>query len=172
MWWTDIDGFEGHYQVSVDGEMKSFHNGKERILKPGKNTNGYLTVDLYKDGKRKTFLVHRLVAQAFIPNPDNLPEVNHINEDKTDNRVENLEWCSRKYNANWGTGIQRRVEKRSKPVIALDRQGRVVHVFPSTAEAGRNGYNWRAVSACCRGDKGFKTHKGLIWKYQDDFLKK
>lgn len=172
-----MKGFEGRYQVSVDGEMKSLERIspqgyllKERILKLGKSTNGYLRVSLHKDGKRKNYSVHRLVAQAFIPNPDNLPEVNHINEDKMDNRVENLEWCSHKFNNNWGTANQRRAEKRSKPVVALDKQGRIVHVFSSTMETGRNGYNQSNVAACCRGER--KTHKGLIWKYQDDVVKK
>lgn len=259
LFWRNIEGYEGLYQVSVDGEAKSLerispqgHLLKERIMKPGKNTKGYLIVALSKNGKGKMHQVHRLVAEAFIPNPNNLPEVRHINEDKTDNRVENLEWCDSKYNNNYGSHTARmrktsskpvqiinpdtgrvigefpsaniaekygfcqksisaccrgekkyyrgliwrykneestvvtdrctrnkRVSKsninrkdQSRPVVALNKREQIVHVFPSTKEAGRNGYDWRAVGHCCRGDKGYKTHKGLIWKYQDDFLEK
>lgn len=176
LWWTDIDGYEGLYKVSIDGDVKSLITGK--ILRPRKTKDGYLRVDLCKDGKRKSFLVHRLVAQAFIPNddPEHKTQVNHISEfEKTNNRVENLSWTTPKENTNWGTGIQRSAEKKrngklSKPVVALDKQGRIVHVFPSTHEADRNGYDWRAVSACCLGK--LKHHKNLIWRYQNDFLKK
>lgn len=186
LWWADVKGYEGLYQVSVDGEMKSLerispqgHLLKESIMKPWKTKKGYLTVCLCKDGKYKHHRVHRLVAQAFIPNddPKHKTQINHINEDKTDNRVENLEWVTPKENTNWGTCVQRRAEnnrngKLSKPVVALDKQGRIVHVFPSTMEAGRNGYTQTSVAACCRGKKGYNTHHGLIWKYQDDVVKK
>ena len=108
--WKDIKGFEGHYQVSNFGRVKSIKFGKERILRPGKNKKGYLRVGISKNGESKTYSVHRLVAQAFIPNLNNLPQINHKNEDKTDNRVENLEFCDAKYNNTYGTRIQRFVE--------------------------------------------------------------
>ena len=108
--WKEIPGYEGLYEVSNTGQVRSldrydnrncFRKGK--VLSPGKDTNGYLQVILSCNGKHKSIKVHRLIAQAFIPNPDNLPEINHKNEDKTNNRVDNLEWCDATYNINYGT---------------------------------------------------------------------
>lgn len=90
--WKDIEGYEGLYQVSNIGQVKSLKRNK--ILKPAPNSCGYLQVCLHKNGKQKTFRIHRLVAEAFLPNEDELPEVDHINSDKTDNRVANLQWIS------------------------------------------------------------------------------
>ena len=98
--WKDVVGYEGLYQVSNMGNVKSVGYGKERVLKPGKDSRKYLTVSLSKSKKPKTFLVHRLVAQAFIPNPDNKPCIDHINTITTDNRVENLRWVTPKENVN------------------------------------------------------------------------
>ena len=97
--WRDIDGYDGMYQVSDLGRVRSLKFGKVRVLRPGKTKDGYLRVDLYRNGKYKHSLVHRLVAQAFIPNSDESKnQINHRNEDKTENRVSNLEWCSAQYN--------------------------------------------------------------------------
>lgn len=108
--WRTIVGYEGLYEVSSLGRVRSLdrydsrnHFRRGRILKLSYDTVGYLIVGLHSNGKAKIYLVHRLVAQAFIPNPDNLPEVNHIDEDKTNNRVDNLEMCNREYNSNYGT---------------------------------------------------------------------
>lgn len=121
--WKDIENYEGYYQVSNEGRIKSL----ERIVKGVGNggtfdklipekmmklqTDKYTSVTLTKDGTPHRVNVHRLVANAFIPNPDNLPEVNHKDEDKTNNKVENLEWCSRDYNQQYGTKNQRMAEK-------------------------------------------------------------
>lgn len=108
--WKDIENYEDLYQVSNLGNVKSLRSGK--ILKPWRSGEGYLRIYLYKNGKRKRFLIHRLVAEAFLPNEDELPEVDHINNDKTDNRVCNLQWISRVENLRkkeTGIGIPRRV---------------------------------------------------------------
>ena len=110
--WRPIVGYEGLYEVSSYGRVrsldryvkgKSYRLHKGKVLSPGKNSRGYLSAVLSYNGKHKAITVHRLVAEAFLPNPDNLPEVNHKDEDKTNNRVENLEWCNHKYNMNYGT---------------------------------------------------------------------
>lgn len=114
--WKNIEGYEGLYQVSNLGEVKSlkFAGGsKSRKLKLGKTSNGYMKIVLGSGKNRKTFSIHRLVAMAFIPNPNNYPEVNHKDEDKTNNIVTNLEWCTRGYNANYGTISERLSSKVS-----------------------------------------------------------
>ena len=111
--WKDIKGYEGLYMVSNGGDVKSVKNG---ILKPSvyKGT-GYYYVGLYKDGKRKGYTIHRLVADAFIPNPNNLPCVNHKDESKINNNVENLEWCTHRYNSNYGCRNEK-ISAKSKGV--------------------------------------------------------
>lgn len=162
--WRDIDGFEGLYQVSDEGRIKSLKFGKERILKGGHDKDGYSIFILCKEGKHKAKKVHRLVAEAFLANPNNLPQVNHKDEDKTNNHVENLEWCDSKYNTNYGTSIQRAHEKQSKHVCQIDPiTGEVIRKWESTMECGRNGFTQSAIVNCCNGLR--KTHKGYIWKY-------
>lgn len=110
--WKDIDGYEGLYQVSNLGRVKSLnynHTNQEKILRQIKTKGGYVIINLCKNGKSKNFLVHRLVANAFLENLNNLPQVNHIDENKENNVVSNLEFCDAKYNNNYGTAIQRRV---------------------------------------------------------------
>lgn len=109
--WRDIKDYEGLYQVSNLGRVKSLKYGKEKILKGYKYRGGYLRVDLYKERKVKHFPIHRLVASAFINNPNNLPQVNHKDEDKTNNCAENLEYCDSSYNTNFGTRNERIAEK-------------------------------------------------------------
>ena len=113
--WKDIPGYEGRYEASTLGRIRNKKNG--HILKGWvnygpKNLKGRITVQFKKDGKQRTFYVHRLVALTWIPNPDNLPQVNHKNENSLDNRVDNLEWCDAKYNANYGTRNERIVSTR------------------------------------------------------------
>ena len=178
--WRWIPGYEGLYQVSTRGRVRSvdrwvtckegsktgskrFLEGK--ILSPKRNKEGYLRVKLYRNGKLRRFAVHRMVAMAWIDNPMDKPEVNHLDEQKGNNDVYNLEWCSRKYNINYGTGSKRSADSRSKTVQAINPStGVVVLEFPSTCEAGRKGFDQAAVSNCCRGER--KTHKGYMWRYK------
>ena len=174
--WKDIEGYEGYYQVSNMGNVKSLnyrHTSKERILKPQKNNDGYLNVQLYQDGKGKIYKVHRLVATAFCENQMGYTEVNHINEDKSDNRAENIEWCSRSYNINYGTHNKRSAEKRrndprmSKPVIGINKVSGLILEFPSTREAERmTGINHNNIIKCCQGKAN--SAGGHIWFYADD----
>lgn len=149
--WKDIEDFP-NYQVSNMGRVKSFCQQKEgKILKQNFVRNNYLSVGLYYNGKTKTFRVHRLVALAFIPNPENKETINHINEVKTDNRVENLEWMTVKENIRWGTGIQRRAESISISVYEYDKQGNFLKEYKScTSCEEENGYYkghlWRCAS--------------------------
>lgn len=164
--WKPIKDFE-YYFISNFGRVKSTKFGKERILKLTKDKDGYLIVNLYKNNKSKTFKVHRLVAEAFLPNPYNLPQVNHKDENPQNNIAENLEWCTASYNNNYGTrnkriGKSNTNGKRSKPVIQYTLDGKFVREWESYRECKRNGFNH--VSECCRGKR--KTHKNFIWKYK------
>ena len=168
--WKDVKDYEGLYQVSNWGRVKSFKFGKERILKQFTNNDGYLQVHLCKNGKLKTFLVHRLVAEAFLDNPNNLPQVNHKDENPQNNNVENLEFCSAKYNTNFGTRNKRISDKNtngklSKPVLQFTLDGQFVKEWPSVRQAEREGgFNQSHITDCCKGK--IKTHKNFIWKYK------
>ena len=110
--WKDIIGFEGIYEISNLGRIRRIKTG--RILSTRRSDGWYITVTLYKDKKKYGKLLHRLVAETFVPNPYNLPEVNHIDEDKINNRADNLEFCDHKYNINYGGCIDRAIETRLK----------------------------------------------------------
>ena len=160
--WCPIKGYEGLYDVSDQGRVRSLKFGKERILKQLRTPKGYLLVGLRKNRERKMCKVHRLVAQAFIPNPDNLPEVNHKDEDKENNSVQNLEWCDRKYNVNYGT----RNDRCSKPVLQFTKDGEFVKEWKSTNDVQRNlGYFHNYISNCCNGK--CKSAYNFIWKFKD-----
>lgn len=169
--WRDVVGYEGRYQVSSMGRVKSLERKdclgriqKERILKPGVNGGGYLKVGLRAGGKTRMFLVHRLVCQAFHENPDNKPQVNHLNEDKTDNRACNLEWCTRRENMNHGTRNERSAKARSKPIGQYTLDGELVKIWQSPCEAGKQiGLSDSHVSKVANGK--LKTAYGFIWKY-------
>lgn len=153
--WKPIKGYERLYQVSTLGRVKSLNYNKtkkEKILSPGNNGNGYLFVTLYKNG-RKNLFVHRLVAEAFLENPDNLPEVNHKDENKTNNSVSNLEFCSRKYNARYSNAKK----------VGCYREGNFIKVYDSTIDVTNDGFNQGNVVSCCQGK--LKTYKGFQWKY-------
>ena len=160
--WCPINGYEGLYEVSNQGRVKSLKFGKERILKQLRNTFGYLFVFLCKNGEKKEYKVHRLVAQTFIPNQDNLPQVNHKDENKTNNFVQNLEWCDSKYNNNYGTRNQR----ISKSVLQYTKSGVFVREWKSSSEIEMNlNYNKGNISKCCTGK--LKSAYNFIWKFKD-----
>ena len=164
--WCPIKGFEGQYEVSDKGRVRSLKFGKERILKPIRNTQGYLQVHLCKNGEIKKCLVHRLVSQTFIPNPNNLQEVNHKDENPSNNSAQNLEWCDRKYNINYGTRTQRQSDKLSKPVLQYEKSGAFVREWKSIQDAQRNlNYGQGNISHCCNGKCRFAY--GYIWKFKD-----
>ena len=158
-YWKPVVGYEGLYEVSNWGRVKSLKFGKERILKQSIR-HGYYIVSLWKNGKGKTYSVHRLVAEAFIDNPDNLPCVNHKDENKQNNVVSNLEWCTHEYNNTYGT----RIERCSKPVLQYDLNGNLIKEWKSLHECGRNGFNQGDICKCCNGER--KTHQNFIWRYK------
>lgn len=157
--WKDIKNYEGLYQISNLGKIKSFSRGensnKEKILKLKYDKYGYMCIDLWKNKSVKTFKVHRLVAQAFIPNPHNYPVVNHKNKMRDDNIVDNLEWCTIKYNCQYS---------KAKAVLQCDLNGNVIKRWDCIREASRklkicNG----DICKCCKKKKN--TCGGFLWKY-------
>ena len=182
--WKDVAGYEGYYKVSNKGNVFSVGrrgaDGRKyggTTLKPAHNGRGYFYVALYKNGTSERKSVHRIVAEAFIPNPNGFSEVNHKDEIKTNNYVENLEWCTRKYNVNYGTAIERATQTQSKKVMAVNVETGEVLTFNSINEAGRKGYNSGNVSLACRGiyKSGStgkligdgRTYKGHRWCYEE-----
>lgn len=157
--WKVIPGYEGLYEVSDQGRVKSlnFHRtGKTKLLKPQNNGTGYLQVRLYKDGKSKLMYVHRLVAEAFIPNPQGLETVNHKDEDKTNNAASNLEWMTNKDNT---------IYSQARQVQMFDKSaGELLAKFPSIIESARKtGINQSHICACCRGKR--KSAGGYVWRF-------
>ena len=181
--WRDISGCEGLYKISNYGRVMSLNfgarnhvlSGKQRILKQPRSSSGYLHVQLYKDGKSSTKLVHILVASAFIPNADNKREINHIDGNKSNNSINNLEWVTRRENLEhaYNTGLKRRTPRLgyvgrlnplSKPVYQLDKNGVLVKKWDSSYDAAKEGnYNQNSIRSCACGVK--KTYKGYVWAY-------
>lgn len=178
--WKDIENYYGLYQVSNIGNVKSLnyrHTGEEKIRKPSVDGKGYLIVNLFKNGKRKMLNVHRLVLMAFNPveNMDKL-EVNHKDENKKNNNLDNLEWCSRSYNINYGTRNQRSAQSRSIPVVQIDpTTNKVINVYCSASEAERQTeFNQSNISKCCKNKlnrPGNNIYKGYKWQYMSDYIK-
>lgn len=169
--WKDIEGYEGLYQISSEGRVKSLGNDKtrkEKILKGIKDKYGYLYVNLYKNRKLKNLLVHRLVAEAFIDNPDNLPQVNHIQENRKDlNCVDNLEWCDAKYNINYGTRNERVTKSLSIPILQFSKTGEFIRKWESATEAERE-LGIVNIFKCLKGKR--KSVGGYVWRYEKDWV--
>lgn len=188
--WRDIPGYENLYQVSNMGRVKSLSrkirtkNNSFRVLPETicilhKNRGGYLQINLYKEGGYKTYTVHRLVGMTFIPNPDNLPQINHKDEDKTNNRVENLEYCSSSYNNRYGTKLERmksninfkssHLKQRvtlGKPVNQYLIDGKLINTFQSTMEAYRvTGVRTQGICACANHRPYYHTAGGYKWEW-------
>ena len=157
----DIKDYEGLYAATSCGKIYSYR--AKRFLKPIKNKKGYLYVNLCKDGVCKHYFVHRLVADAYLPNQDNLPQVNHKDEDKSNNALPNLEWISPKDNTNYGTGKERSAKSRQKKVICIETQ----QIFDSVTKAAKAvNVSPSHISECCRGK--LKTSGGYHWAYYED----
>ena len=185
--WKTIEDYPD-YMISSTGRVKSLKYGKEKILAERKHSNGYLRVSI----KRKDFYIHRLVAQAFIPNPDNKPQIDHINTDRTDNRVENIRWVTRNENmnnpltlikssecrkgeksSNWGK--RNELSSSSKPTLQFSKEGELIKKWSSSIEVERElGICASNINACCDRKKRSKTAKGYIWHryYKGLWLKK
>ena len=190
IWRTPIyDGeiYEG-YKVSNLGRIKSLNyrnTGRAELMKPFDNGRGYLLIELSKNGNPKTCKVHRLVGQTFLPNPEGKPCINHkiegdkgktmnfvfFNEDgSVDEEKSTIEWATYEENNNYGTRTERDAKTKSKKVLQLSLTGELIREWPSTKEAGRNGFNPGNVCLCCNGER--KSHKGFRWMYYDDYIEK
>ena len=147
-----IPGYEGLYAATEDGRIWSYRSKK--FLKPRITNSGYCRVALYKDGKAKDFLVHRLVVEAYLPNPDNLPQVNHLDEDKTNNALLNLEWITAAENVNYS---------QARKVICVETD----EIFDSmTLAAQAKNINVGNISKVCQGK--LKTTGNLHWRYYEE----
>lgn len=175
--WKDIEGYDG-YQVSNKGNVRSIsriisitRNGRKhlriqkgQVLKALLDKDGYLRIWLYKDKRRKFIPIHRLVAEAFIPNPENLPHVNHKSEVKTENFVENLEWCDAKYNSNYGTRTLRIAQQSRKHILQLSTRGEpFICWFSLTDASNETNIPISGISHCANGKR--KTCGGYKWAY-------
>jgi hypothetical protein len=190
--WKDINGYEGYYQISNKGNVRSVdrfdgvHDRAGTVIKQSLKPNGYLQVGLRKHNQRKWVGVHRLVAIHFIDNPENKPQVNHIDGNKQNNTVENLEWVTQEENQQHAirTGLRKNVRRRenhpfygkfganshsAKPVVRVDPVTGETKLYKAKILAKDDGFDVTAISKCCHGK--IKTHKGYKWYFAKDFDK-
>lgn len=173
--WKDVKGFEGLYMVSNYGRIKSIdhyvkcNSGRRlvrgKILKPCDRGNGYPFVTMGKGGKQYNVSIHRAVALAFIPNPDNLPEVNHKDTNPSNFDVNNLEWCDRTYNNNYAKRAFKAAQKKKKRIVQLDGDN-IIKIWDSLSEIQKNmGFSAGNISYCCSGKRS--TANGFSWKFEE-----
>ena len=177
--WKPVKGYEGLYEVSNNGKVRSLKNSRHNVRKEPLlkkqflGSWGYPIVALCKEGKSIGVLVHRIVAEAFIPNPNGYEFVNHKDEVKTNNLVENLEWCTQKYNNNYGTAKQRGIETRkkngsyaTKKLFQYDKSGNLISTFNSIVEASRClKINASTLSNCANGKRHYRSAHGYVFKF-------
>ena len=194
--WKDVDGFDKNYQISNYGDVRiKRSDGSFKQLKPTKFGKGYLHINLVKNGKQKSFQIHRLVAEAFVSNPKNLPIINHKDENPLNNCVNNLEWCTYSYNTNYGTRLERyrktckqnhsterflkTMKTRGrfcaeKEVLCLDEQMNIVAEYKSVADGARAiGVRPETIRSIMRKnkEKGKKWKSyGFLWVYKEEFM--
>ena len=174
--WKPVVGYEGLYEVSNLGKVKAikWHRGnEEKEIKPYTTYKGYLRLRLCKNGKGKQFQIHRLVAEAFIPNPENKPYIDHINTDRTDNRVENLRWVTNKENCNNPISKQNysksNKDKTAVPILQFDKNMNFIKKWESMTDAETSLGIKSRLSNYCSEKYGRKTAGGFIWRYADDY---
>ena len=158
--WKDIRNYEGMYQVSNLGRIKSLKRPyviEDTILKPQSDKDGYSVVSLSKSSKRKSFKIHRLVANHFIPNPNKWSEVNHIDTVRDNNRVDNLEWV---------TSLANKHHSNSHRIIQINECGEIVNKYPSINITRQYGYVPECIHRVLRGER--THHRGYLWRYADD----
>ena len=193
--WKDINGYEGIYQVSNKGRVRSLNKAcmdsigrlntkRGKIMAQRINGCGYHQVNLVRNGKRKTFLVHRIMAEAFIPNPGNLPCINHKDENRNNNDLSNLEWCTYQHNNNYGNAPEKRLKKTrgkvfkdgvsrpAKVIIQYNLDGEIINVFKGGAKEAERilGFNSGAINKCCKRKESHITYKGFIWRHEGDIF--
>ena len=164
------ENYTDYYELSTMGRVKSVK--KNKILKPWNDKDGYYRIDLFKNGSRKTVRIHVLVATKFLPNEEGLPVINHKDENKHNNCVDNLEWCTVKYNATYGTSIAKRKETckkkklniceyNNRPIAMLSKEGELLKVYEELDDVIKDGFNKAAVMQCASGT--IELHGGYKW---------
>ena len=176
--WKDIDGYEGYYQISNLGRVKSLYDGRrnvfrEKIMKPKLEKTGYERICLRKENKSKHYYVHRIVANAFLKVDENskILDVNHKDENKQNNCVDNLEWCTRSYNVNYGKRNQESSKAMSIKVVQCEKSGKIIKIHEKCrTEDKTHNFNATCISSCCKGKR--KTHCGYTWVYYSEVMEK
>lgn len=169
--WKPIEGYEGIYEISNLGRVKSLarldtigRRIRERIMKCQPDKDGYLNITLSNKGCKKTYLLHRLVAMHFVDNPNGYNEINHIDTDSSNPVASNLEWCTRKYNVNYADAIEKTIKSNSKKVNQLSLDGKYIKTHESIKSAAKEAQIPDSnISACCKGKRS--TAGGFKWEY-------